>query len=58
MPDITGKLTDEEYSLLVRFTKTTGVALADIVQEATQGCVAAAKEFLSSKAPASSNTTA
>ncbi len=49
MPDITIKLTDEEYSLLVRFAKTTGIDLTEIVQESIQGCVAGAKEFLSDK---------
>ena len=58
MPDMIIKLTDEEYSLLVRFAKTTGMDLTEIVRVSIQSCVAGAKEFLSDKCPAPSNTTA
>ncbi len=58
MPDITIKLTDEEYSLLNQFAKTTGMDLTEIVQVSIQSCVAEAKEFLSDKGPTPSNTTA
>gem|GEM_PF-5471207 len=47
MPDITIKLTDEEYSLVVQFAKTTGMDLTEIVQESIRSCVARANEFLS-----------
>ncbi len=58
MPDITIKLTDEEYSLLDQFAKTTGMDLTEIVQVSIQSCVAGAKEFLSDKDSTPSKTPA